>query len=142
MLIRTPSRRLNPGWNNNFFSIVSFQKLISPCKLWTVNDVSGKDPLERPQWSLQGSEGSWLKKKSFWFKKKNFWFFKNVVKRNSKEKLYYVPGSFQGIFHLDRHLRLQSVRSRYKSGNKKTGRRAGHRAYERVFSFLSVTHLS
>ena len=31
------------------------------------------------------------KKKSFWFKKKSFRFLKNVVKRNSKEKLYYVP---------------------------------------------------
>ena len=29
--------------------------------------------------------------KSFWFKMKSFWFFKNAVKRNSKEKLYYVP---------------------------------------------------
>ena len=31
------------------------------------------------------------KKKSFWFKTKSFCFFKNAVKRNSKEKLYYVP---------------------------------------------------
>ena len=31
------------------------------------------------------------KKKLIWLKKKSFWFFKNAVKRNSKEKLYYVP---------------------------------------------------
>ena len=39
-----------------------------------------------------------IKKKSFWFKMKSFCFFKNVVKRNSKEKLYDVPANCERIY--------------------------------------------
>ena len=39
-----------------------------------------------------------IRKKSFWFKMKSFCFFKNVVKRNSKEKLYDVPQWHEALF--------------------------------------------
>ena len=70
--------------------------------LWTVIDVPGKDPLERPA-SLQG------------------------LRSLSKASLTWVDS---------RHLRLQCVIPIYnKSVDKKTGRRGGHKAYEKVFPY-------